>query len=119
MRAEELASLWTSIDDVTGGALYALRFECETNGWRPHMWAQSPAEGGPAGLTRFIFLGTDALGKSVYWDTVIAEDPTGLGPKIKLSETLQEARRAHERLNAILAKLDSSEAEADDDQAFN
>jgi len=117
MRPEETAALWTAIDDVTGGALYALRFECDSNGWNPHMWAQTPVEGVPSGLTRFMFLGTDTLGKSVYWDTVIVKDDTGLAPKIKVAETLQEARRAGDRLANVLDAMDHGEEEPLEDPA--
>lgn len=104
-KAEELADLWTAIDEATGGALYALRYECESNGWTPHLWSQTPAEGAPCGLTRFLFFGADAIGKIVYWDTATIRDPTGLGPKIKISETLVDARRARERIKAGLERL--------------
>jgi hypothetical protein len=105
MRAKELAALWVALDQETGGALYALRYECETNGWTPHLWAQTPDEGAPNGLTRLIFLGT-AVGKTMYWDTVVIRDTSDLALRIKVSETIHDAARAAERIREGLARLD-------------
>jgi hypothetical protein len=98
-----LSALWIHLDETTDGALYSLRYECETNGWKPHLWSQTPEEGGPCGLTRFIFLGVDDVGQTKYFDTVLVHDPTGLATQVKHSETVLDASRAsHKTAEAIL-----------------
>jgi hypothetical protein len=89
MRGKELAALWTAIDDVTEGAHYAFRYECETNGWTPHLWVQTPAEGAPHGLTRIIFLGS-GMGRTRYWETSLVEDTQSIAARIKaMHETVK------------------------------
>lgn len=106
MPRPDLAALWTTLDDIAEGAMYSLRYECETNGWRPHVWAQEPSDGCPAGLTRLIFFGTDGIGKTVYWDTVLVRDTDQIATRIKLAETLQDAKRCVQRVNAGLDRAD-------------
>lgn len=101
----DLATLWGEIDDATDGGLYALRYECETNGWTPNLWAQTPAEGCPFGLTRVLFIGCDSVGRTVYFDTSLIRDQTGLGIKIKVSETTLAAARATRRIQEGLARI--------------
>jgi len=106
MRGKELAALWTAIDDVTDGAHYAFRYECETNGWTPHLWVQTPAEGSPGGLTRIIFLGTGD-GRTRYWETALVSDTDSLAVRIKATEVIQDAARAAKRIRAGLERLDA------------
>ncbi len=105
-KVPDLASLWSSIDETTEGALYALRYECETNGWTPHLWAQTPKDGGPSSLTRLIFIGCDAIGKTLYFDTVLVRDDNHLADRIKLSEVTHEAARAAARIKEGLDRMD-------------
>lgn len=101
----DLPTLWIHLDEVAGGALYALRYECETNGWKPHLWSQTPNEGGPCGLSRVFFIGVDVLGKTKYFDTVLLRDAEVLATKIKISETSQDALRAAKRLAEGLTRI--------------
>jgi hypothetical protein len=99
----DLSVLWIHLDEITDGALYCLRHECETTGWKPHLWSQTPEEGGPFGLTRFIFLGVDDVGVTKYFDTVLVHDPTGMATQVKNSETVLDASRtAKKTAEAIL-----------------
>lgn len=91
--SDTLSALWIHLDEITDGSLYCLRHECETSGWRPHLWAQTPEEGSPNGLTRFIFLGVDDVGVTKYFDTVLVHDPTGMALQVKNSETVLDASR--------------------------
>lgn len=103
---DDLATLWGEVDDATGGALYALRYECETNGWTPNLWAQTPEEGGPLGLTRLMFIGCDSVGRTVYFDTSLIRDTMDLAVKIKVSEITRAAARASRRIREGLERID-------------
>lgn len=105
-KVPDLAALWMAVDETTGGALYALRYECETNGWKPHLWSQTPAEGAPDPLTRLFFIGVDAIGKTTYFDTVLVRDPNHLAERIKLSEVTQEAARTAKRIQDGLDRME-------------
>ena len=94
------------IDEATGGALYALRYECETNGWSPYLWTQTSAEGAPLGLTRMMFIGCDSEGQTKYFDTVLIRDTGKLAIKIKMAETVRAAARATKRIQEGLDRID-------------
>jgi hypothetical protein len=90
---EDLGALWGALDEATDGGLWSLRHECETNGWTPNLWAQTPEEGGPLGLTRVLFIGCDSAGRTMYFDRALIRDTEGLALQIKVAETTREAAR--------------------------
>jgi hypothetical protein len=90
----DLPQLWGHLDEEAGGALYALRYECKMNGWVPHLWAQTPKEGGPFGLTRVFLIGNDKTGRTKYFDSVLLRDTTWMAAKIKVSETVAATKGA-------------------------
>jgi hypothetical protein len=102
----DLGTLWGAIDDATGGALYTLRFECGSNSWQPHLWAQTSDEGAPPDHTRLIFLGVDPFGRTQYFDTAIVADPHGMAERIKATELVQDAARAEKRVREGLTRMD-------------
>jgi hypothetical protein len=101
----DLVSLWHAVDEATGGALYALRYECQSNGWTPNMWAQTPEDGGPCGLTRVMFIGIDGVGRTKYYDTALIRDTGGIGVRINLNETTRQAAAAVQRIHVGLARI--------------
>lgn len=104
MRVEDLVALGAVIDEETEGAIFALRTECDTNGWTPHIWAQTPAEGSPPGLTRLLLYG-DSAGTIKYWDSVLIRDATGTAAKIKVAEQLQPMHKGRKASTEMLRRL--------------
>ncbi len=101
----DVASLWVKVDEATGGALYALRYECQGNGWTPHLWAQTSDEGAPSKSSRLFFIGSDALGRTVYFDTALIEGQK-LAGMVRISASVEDAQRTAKRLTEGLRRLD-------------
>lgn len=102
----DLGALWTAIDEATQGAVYTLRHQCKERGWTPRMWAQTPEEGAPKGLTRFLFIGTDDKGIVRYFDYALAPDSDNRAELLKATEIVKEASLARNRIKAGLERLD-------------